>query len=260
MMAHREPGRVTPAHCCAGVPWEPCLRLAPHTARADPSSRFDPPPSVRSVRRPSVRSPPRRCLTCPRVLASRRAFRRIHLTTSAPFRAGHMPVSGQLVEAIGEGANHHVSGFLVPFGGRRSLLGHPVPLGSWAFLTVGLPAPVTGIRTPTGFPRSARMRYGRDGCPLYPGECGVHTADTGSPAAAPRLSTEKSLDPGTSIHHPGLRLTRHQRGFTRFTRPAFSLPVIPGWNGNPWAFPLSFTPRRYQRRMSRWRQACWTLA
>jgi hypothetical protein len=27
-----------------------------------------------------------------------------------------------------------------------------------------------------------------------------------------------------------------------FARPAFPSPVAPGWNGNPWALPLSFTP------------------
>ena len=29
------------------------------------------------------------------------------------------------------------------------------------------------------------------------------------------------------------RITRHQRRFTRFTRPACPLPVIPGWNEDP---------------------------
>jgi hypothetical protein len=37
---------------------------------------------------------------------------------------------------------------------------------------------------------------------------------------------------------------RHQRGFTRFTRPVFPSPVAPGWNGRPWAPLLSFEPRR----------------
>ncbi len=40
-----------------------------------------------------------------------------------------------------------------------------------------------------------------------------------------------------------------------FTRPAFPLPVTPGWDGSPWASPPSFTPRRYQQRMSGWGQA-----
>jgi hypothetical protein len=31
-------------------------------------------------------------------------------------------------------------------------------------------------RTPTGLSRCARMRYGRGGCPLYPGDRGAHTA------------------------------------------------------------------------------------
>ena len=28
--------RVAPAHCCAGAPSEPCVRLSPHTAQASP--------------------------------------------------------------------------------------------------------------------------------------------------------------------------------------------------------------------------------
>jgi len=57
-------------------------------------------------------------------------------------------------------------GFLSPFGHRHLLLGHPVPAGNSALLTVGLPG---STRTLTGFPRSARTRFGRGGCPLYPG-------------------------------------------------------------------------------------------
>jgi hypothetical protein len=39
-----------------------------------------------------------------------------------------------------------------------------------------------------------------------------------------------------------------------FTRPAFPSPVTIGWNNSPWAWTPSFTPRRYQQRMSRWGQ------
>ena len=45
------------------------------------------------------------------------------------------------------------------------------PPGSWALLTVGLPA---NDRTPTGFPRSARTSCDRGGRPLYPGDNGAH--------------------------------------------------------------------------------------
>jgi hypothetical protein len=43
------------------------------------------------------------------------------------------------------------------------------PPGDSASLTVGLPAAVTGCRTPSGLSRSACVRYGRGGCPLTPG-------------------------------------------------------------------------------------------
>ena len=49
-------------------------------------------------------------------------------------------------------------------------LDHPVPLEISAFLTVGLPSTDSRRRGPQpGFPRSARVRHDRGGCPLYPG-------------------------------------------------------------------------------------------
>src|SRR5271169_3243175 len=61
--------------------------------------------------------------------------------------------------------------FLLPFGHRHSLLGHPVPAGRSAFLTVGPPALPSRILS--GFPRSAQLSSNRGGCPLYPGDGGV---------------------------------------------------------------------------------------
>lgn len=49
------------------------------------------------------------------------------------------------------------------------------PLGNWAPLTVGLPAPVTQSGTPTGLSRCAHMRCGRIGRPLNPGDSGTRT-------------------------------------------------------------------------------------
>jgi hypothetical protein len=61
-----------------------------------------------------------------------------------------------------------------------------------------------------------------------------------APAASQRpVPTPRSNNPSA-----GPQITRHQRRFTRFTRPAFPLPVAPGWNGRPWASPPSFGPRR----------------
>jgi hypothetical protein len=58
-------------------------------------------------------------------------------TLSGP---GTRPVSGQLSETTGGGADHTVPGFLSPFG-RQAFASRviPHPPGDWAFLTVGLP-------------------------------------------------------------------------------------------------------------------------
>ena len=129
-------------------------------------------------------------------------------------------------------------GFLLPFGHRHSLL--------WASCSRhGIPPPLRSAyhHTPgavdlTGFPRSARMRYDRVGCPLYPG--------TAVPAGR-RLVRDRRLPPlsGRSLaprHNNPARdvsVTRHQQGFPD-SRP---VPVLPltcdrhGWNDGPWAFP-----------------------
>src|SRR5438128_1061079 len=52
-------------------------------------------------------------------------------------------------------------------------------------------------------------------------------------------------------HRRGSHITRHQRRFTRFTRPVCPLPVTLGWYRGPSAFPQSFAPRRCQRRTPR---------
>jgi hypothetical protein len=61
---------------------------------------------------------------------------------------------------------------------------------------------------------------------------------------APAASQRPVLTPRSSIPSAGPQITRHQRRFKRFTRPAFPSPVAPGWNGRPWASPPSFEPRR----------------
>src|ERR1019366_1599943 len=59
---------------------------------------------------------------------------------STPSGPGTHPVSGQLSETTGGGADHTVPGFLSPFG-RQAFASRviPYPPGDWAFLTVGLP-------------------------------------------------------------------------------------------------------------------------
>jgi hypothetical protein len=46
------------------------------------------------------------------------------------------------------------------------------------------------------------------------------------PASACRITTARPCTPPAPSHRAGLRLARHQQGFTRFTRPACPSPVI----------------------------------
>jgi hypothetical protein len=112
-------------------------------------------------------------------------------------------------------------------------------------------------RTPTGLSRFARMRCGRGGCPLYPGDCGALAAGRSSPAVTRRFP---AASPFTPIQRPTTGASSNEASprVQSFTRPAFPLPVAPGWNGSPWASPPSFTPRRCRRRMSGWGQALGT--
>jgi len=172
-----------------------------------------------------------------------------HLVTSAPLRAGHLPVSGQLCEAAAEGSSPDAPVCCGLSACRHSLLDHPFPPHrSWASLTVGLPG---RTRTSTGFSRSARTRSDRRGCPLYPGPRCSHDRPTVPgrhcrfPAAGPA--------PSAASHYPGVEITRHQtRVSLALTRPVFPLPVAPVWSGRPCAFPRCFAPRRCQRRTSGW--------
>jgi len=85
-------------------------------------------------------------------------LQRLTCLMSARFRArAPGPVSGQLCSAPGGGAGHAGAGFLLPFGRRHSLLGHPVPPGASAPLAIGLPPRHLAARTRAGFPCSARM-------------------------------------------------------------------------------------------------------
>jgi len=98
------------------------------------------------------------------------------------------------------------------------------PPRNWASLTVGLPDQ-PAARTQTGLPRSARTKYDRGGCPLYPEDGGAHPSQGASLASACRFT---AASPWTPLQHSilaGLRLTRHQRGFKQSTRPVFPSPV-----------------------------------
>ena len=87
------------------------------------------------------------------------------------------------------------------------------------------PAP-HGAQAPRGarFPRSAPARYDRGGCLLDPGDGGALPARCRA-RPSPAASQRPVPAPRTCIPPAGLRFTRHQRGFTRFTRPACPSPV-----------------------------------
>ena len=72
------------------------------------------------------------------------------------------------------------------------------PPGDSASLTVGLPAQAT-CRTPSGLSRSACMRYGRGGCPLYPGDGGALPASSDHLAGTCRLP---AAGPYLPLPHP----------------------------------------------------------
>jgi hypothetical protein len=123
------------------------------------------------------------------------------------------------------------SPFGVPAFASRVIL---FPPRSSAFLTVGLP----GNDVP-GPGRGFHVPHQRDttgsGALSTPGTAVLTLAEC---RARPAPAASQRPVPTPRYHHPParLRFTRHQRGFTRFTRPVCPSPVIPGWNGNPRAF------------------------
>ena len=134
-------------------------------------------------------------------------------------------------------------GFVLPFGHRRSLLGHPIP-------AEGLGPPhgrLTGHvdRTSTGLPRFARPSNDREGCPLYPGDDGAHPGlRTVLSRRLPHLNGT-SLHPAPTLHLTGLHIARHQRRFKQFTRPVFPSPAATRMKtSSSLSFPPSFEPRR----------------
>jgi hypothetical protein len=79
-------------------------------------------------------------------------------------------------------------------------------------------------RTPTGLPRSARMSCDRGGCPLYPEDGGALPGQVVSLTGACRSAAASPYTP-PQLPIDGDSLTRHQRGFTQFTRPVFPSPA-----------------------------------
>ena len=114
----------------------------------------------------------------------------------------------------------------------------------------GVLSPPHGHKAPRGarFPRSARMRCGRAGCPLYPGSDGVpcdHRDVRGRrlPPCNGWLLPPRNCKPTRDV-----RLTRHQQGF-RVIHPS-GLPLTCDTRSEraPSGFPLGFAPGRCQPR------------
>jgi len=151
-----------------------------------------------------------------------------------PFGSGHRPVSGQLCETAGGGASH-VSrvpvAFRLPAFAFRVIL---CPLGDWAFLAVGLPG---NARTPSGFHVShARAATGL-GALSTPGTA-VLTRPTFAPRPPPAAFNGNVPAPRSNLHHPGLSITRHHRGFTCVHPSGLPLACSPRMERAP----LSFSP------------------
>jgi hypothetical protein len=152
------------------------------------------------ARRPSVRSPPKRRLTCPRVRTPPRSCRGAHLTRVSTLSGSrHQPVSGQLSGTAGGRASLSRPGFLLPFGRRHSLAGSSCSRqGTGLSLRSAYRAQLRA-RTLTGLPRFAPARYDRGGCPLYPGDGGALPGRMPCPASACRFP---AASPCTPLEHP----------------------------------------------------------
>jgi hypothetical protein len=199
------------------------------------------------MRRPSVRSPPKRRLTCPRVSDSSSTLSQgspdPRLRPFGPGHAARYPASYPGRPAEGPAiASWFPTAFRPPALACRVIL---FPPGSWAFLTVGLPG--TRARTRTGFPRSAPSRYDRSGCLLDPGDGGALLARCRArpaPAASQRpVPVTPQPAPIAGVRNYGASTEVHA-----IHPPGLPLACGPRMGQGPLGFPLCSAPRRYQRR------------
>jgi hypothetical protein len=162
---------------------------------------------------------------------------------SARFRArAPGPVSGQLCSAPGGRAGRDGTGFLLPFGRRHLLLGHPVPPRASAPLTIGLPR-----RKGSADPSGVSMFRTRE---MRPGPGALCTPGTAVPArprmhpvtAACRLATAGPCHPGTTAR-PGMFFSRGiSKGSLAFAPPGLPLACGPRTERGLLGFTPGFTP------------------
>jgi len=153
-------------------------------------------------------------------LASER--QRLTRSTSAPFRAGHLPVSGRLCGAAAEGAAI-MPRFPVAF--RRTGIGfldRPAPAGEWGLPHGRLAGPLPGPR------RGCHVPHGRDpagvGAPCTPGRRCSHGWLLVTSRRLPLPSGQPCPQP--CIPSPGVSISGHHRKFAR-ARPS-GLPLACG--------------------------------
>jgi hypothetical protein len=183
------------------------------------------------------------------------SLHRLTWPTSAPFRVRAAARIRPVIRNGRRGSRPSVSVSCCLSAAGVGLLGHPVPAGGSAFLTVSAPRHVTVL----GSQRGCRVPHEQDttgvGAPYIPGPAvfpGRGWVRRPAPAAFQRLV----LHPATASHLPGLTITRHQRGFTCVHPSGLPLRLWhPGGTDALGLDHLSFAPRRYQQRTSGWGQA-----
>jgi hypothetical protein len=125
--------------------------------------------------------------------------------------------------------------FPLPFGGRHSLLGHPVPPGDSVPLTIGLPRRTGADPDGVSVFRTHETQLGW--APSIPGGSGVHATVPRSAVAACRFPAASPGHPGLATRPGELGLTGHHRGFTGIRPSSLPLACGPGTEPAPLGFP-----------------------
>jgi hypothetical protein len=186
-------------------------RSAAATAQRQPQLDATAPRPSRAAR-PRVRSPHRRRSrpwpgratswrpTCPSVPAfdDHQSSQAHPIRVSTLSGQGNRPYPASYPGAAGGGTSITAPGFPLPFGHRHSLLGSSCARREIDF-PHGQPTRREHAWIPTGLSRSARDRYDRGGCPLYPGDGGALPPDQVPPGGTCRLTT---TGPYLPLKHP----------------------------------------------------------